>query len=1496
MKVRQTRRLFRPHFSLVCIYLVLASCLTATRAVAAPAILTGDNNILPNICQGAFGVAWAVPAIIAKAAPLTPTGASVKASAEPFAYIANLELKLCPPSITPPATVKKDPDATGTCSATFNQPLTAGQYSNWNGIPTSYLFEEAGVLGKTTWGELGRPLVFHFNTDVDVRLADPTKAKDAADDAWPPGNIVLPVGYNLLTWRANTMMDLTDVIPLFMIPLNAPGDAAVSKILKKSPKLSKAVSSGYESLTKFGAKGKVRKLISKMVIKKIKTGVGDLSEKAVEKILTLPPWSQWRTGALVGYDGASNEAYQEVWVYDTVPPTLQTNTDPSTFPELLQPLISYDPTTTTYYLEAFAPRIPDATVGAYAKMLLHAEDECQGQRPALNPERVDTPLRSAWLAGDRGTLQWGVADSGPNYLGLPNHSFLVDQQFEVRDSNPPILIAPPSQVVEIPVPSTSLDPNTATVALGAPRVFDLADLTPAIDNDAPLDFTFDAGINTVTWTATDASGNSASREQLINVKYEGTNTAPSGYDQEVSATSYEPVDIILQGFDADFDANSGRHDPLSFTIQDKPAHGFFIAPLLPYFINDYRLEASALRFAAEPEQVDPAKYCLDLQNGSVSGPSQFQMKYPYTADWFSVDDDGTTVVYDQGDMSCAFGDRESRYRMAVFDADGELLHNAVVSSTLKDIYIDHHTKGVYAIDNTDPGEPNNILYYDKQLNSLGNFNAVYIDSFGGSARLTGEAFITADSQGIVYVGGKGSGSNVVLAYQGPTSATELGSYTDYKFLGILHSDSNMRDIATDSDNNVYISKPDRILKFAASTLNDEGNLVPGAFLGWMGRCETNLDNSIYACDTVNHRSLGFSCTDSLCSTAGTNYGSDPAQFNDARGIAIDPHDILYVSDYGNSRVQRFMPEGDFAGQANSTGVGYGFILGDFGRPEEITVNSDHFYILNRNLLHALQTTPVTPIDDSSAKVTYQSDNNFVGTDSFSFEATDGLASGVGTITVNVERNYRPPEISVPPSYALNEDGTVDITLVGSDPDGVLDTLSYTLVEPPQHGTLSGVGANLVYTPDADYYGDDSFSYAVSDGVAESAPATVMLTIDAVEDPPRVTTEAAVAEGLGFTFQFPVEVFDPDADEALSVTIDWGDGSPSEHDGVIMQNNVVVSGDFIQDDGTLPADYEATGPLLNLAEDGNGSAVFAHAYTTLGDHVAQICVTDRVETLADGTKQATAGSQTTCTQTTFTVTLFSDLLLTLASAANQVDPGATQTYTLTVTNRPFDVEMPVDAPAGLDAANVIVSGESDSGLTLGQTSPSQGACTVDQGTYSCSLGDLPFGESATIEIEGSVGDLVPGNALLSMTSNRQADAVELLEEDAVGVVQINISGNPPKPLSLSTTSGPTDGGNTLTLTGQDFDADTTVLFDNLPASEVDVVDANTITFTVPAHLAGAVDVTVVNGDDQTETLTQAYLYTATTSQSSGGGGGGNLDGVSLLLLSLLPLLPRLRRYA
>ncbi len=78
-----------------------------------------------------------------------------------------------------------------------------------------------------------------------------------------------------------------------------------------------------------------------------------------------------------------------------------------------------------------------------------------------------------------------------------------------------------------------------------------------------------------------------------------------------------------------------------------------------------------------------------------------------------------------------------------------------------------------------------------------------------------------------------------------------------------------------------------------------------------------------------------------------------------------------------------------------------------------------------------------------------------------------------------------------------QDEAVNITLTGSDADK--DPITFSIYSQPLHGQLNGTAPTLTYTPNASYYGTDSFVFRVHDGSDFSPEATVDIRITQVPD-------------------------------------------------------------------------------------------------------------------------------------------------------------------------------------------------------------------------------------------------------------------------------------------------------------------------------------------------------------------------------------------------------------
>jgi probable HAF family extracellular repeat protein len=179
------------------------------------------------------------------------------------------------------------------------------------------------------------------------------------------------------------------------------------------------------------------------------------------------------------------------------------------------------------------------------------------------------------------------------------------------------------------------------------------------------------------------------------------------------------------------------------------------------------------------------------------------------------------------------------------------------------------------------------------------------------------------------------------------------------------------------------------------------------------------------------------------------------------------------------------------------------------------------------------------LSGTAPKLTYTPTANYNGSDSFTFKVNDGTAnSSEATVNLSIQPVPDAPTADSQ-SVVTDEDTALNIVLSGGDNDG--DALTYSKVSGPAHGTLTGSGSRLTYTPSANYNGPDSFTFKVNDGTVDSATATVSITVKSVNDPPVAGTSISVVtlKGVPVTVAVLASALDIDGDTLSVVAVTQG---------------------------------------------------------------------------------------------------------------------------------------------------------------------------------------------------------------------------------------------------------------------------------------------------------------------------------------------------------------------
>ncbi|HEY4423043.1 MAG TPA: tandem-95 repeat protein [Pyrinomonadaceae bacterium] len=483
-------------------------------------------------------------------------------------------------------------------------------------------------------------------------------------------------------------------------------------------------------------------------------------------------------------------------------------------------------------------------------------------------------------------------------------------------------------------------------------------------------------------------------------------------------------------------------------------------------------------------------------------------------------------------------------------------------------------------------------------------------------------------------------------------------------------------------------------------------------------------------------------------------------------------------------------------------------------------------------------------------------------------ATNGqTATDTFDLTVNAVNDA---PVATNDSYQTDEDTPLVVNAVNgvlandTDVDTPHASLTAILVSGPANAssfTLNPDGS-FNYTPNANFFGSDSFTYKANDGFLDSNVATVSITINPINDPPSFTIAAdppPVVQGAG-----PQTVLN------FATSISQG---PNET-GQTLTFNITPGATT----GTLtfsaqPAINATTGTLTYTANNGtSGTAQFSVTLSDNGSNTPPNSNTSGSQSFTITVVPPNASPVVTTTA--------GNLAYTENAGAVAIDPGVT----VTDSDNTDLTGATVAITAGFVSAQDTLAFTNQLGIT-GNYNSGTGVLTLTGTTtvanYQTALRSVTYANSSdnpttsrTITFTATDGISIPGSATrgISITAVNDApvntvpgpqstneDTVKVFSSgngNQISVADVDLGANPIKitltatngTVSLSTTAG-------LTITTGTGAADTTVVFTG-SLSAVNTA-LNGLVFNPTANFNGTASVQIIS-DDQGFTGTGGAL--------------------------------------
>ena len=208
---------------------------------------------------------------------------------------------------------------------------------------------------------------------------------------------------------------------------------------------------------------------------------------------------------------------------------------------------------------------------------------------------------------------------------------------------------------------------------------------------------------------------------------------------------------------------------------------------------------------------------------------------------------------------------------------------------------------------------------------------------------------------------------------------------------------------------------------------------------------------------------------------------------------------------------------------------------------------------------------------------------YTGADSFRYVISDGHG-GAATGTVTVKVGNLPDRAPIAHDDATTAAGAwsapapvrTDVLANDTDPDG--DQLNVVSATGALHGSTAIDRADIVYTPDAGFTGEESIVYTISDGRGLTSSATLNITVGALPDraPTAKDTSVSTDYQMSTTVDLAKLSSDPDGDR-----LTYSLGSQAAHGMASVPAGGLAT--YTPDEG-----FDGTDSFTYTVDDGRGN--------------------------------------------------------------------------------------------------------------------------------------------------------------------------------------------------------------------------------------------------------------------------------------------------------------------